>query len=64
MGLIIRTKKQIAADAAAREAEARRTEARAFLASTDWMVVRLAETGTPIPADIASRRAQARKDAS
>ena len=63
MGLEVRTAKQIAADAKAREDEARRTEARAFLASTDWMVVRLAETGTPIPAEIAEKRAQARIDA-
>lgn len=63
MGLIIRTAEQIAAEAQAREAEIRRNEARAFLASTDWMVVRFAETGTPVPADVAARRVQARKDA-
>ncbi len=35
-------------------------EARAYLASTDWYVVRLQETGTPIPADISAARQAAR----
>ena len=37
-------------------------EARAYLASTDWYVVRKAETGTEIPADILEKR-QAARDA-
>ena len=37
-------------------------EARAYLASTDWYVVRKAETGTEIPADILAKR-QAARDA-
>ena len=35
-------------------------EARAYLASTDWYVVRKAETGTEIPADILAKRQTAR----
>lgn len=34
----------------------------AYLASTDWYVVRFAETGVPVPADILSAR-QAARDA-
>lgn len=37
-------------------------ENRAYLASTDWYVVRFAETGTPIPDDILATR-QAARDA-
>ncbi len=33
---------------------------RAYLAETDWYVVRFAETGTPIPDDIRARREAAR----
>ena len=35
-------------------------EARVYLASTDWYVVRFAETGTPIPQDILDARQAAR----
>ena len=35
-------------------------EARAYLASTDWYVVRKAETGTEIPADVLAARQTAR----
>lgn len=35
-------------------------EARAYLNSTDWYVVRFAETGTPIPQDILDARQAAR----
>lgn len=38
--------------------------ARQYLADTDWYVTRYAETGTAIPEDIATARAQARIDAS
>lgn len=38
--------------------------ARAYLAETDWYVTRAAETGTPIPDDIAAARAEARATAS
>lgn len=37
-------------------------EARAYLAETDWMVTRFAETGTPIPDDVKAKR-QAARDA-
>jgi hypothetical protein len=45
--------------AAEAEAEARR-EAAAYLAQTDWMVVRYAETGQPMPAQVTAQRARAR----
>lgn len=35
-------------------------ENRAYLASTDWYVVRMAETGIPVPDDILEARAAAR----
>ncbi len=38
-----------------------RDEARAFLAATDWLIVRRAETGTEVPPDILQGRAQARR---
>lgn len=36
------------------------TEARTYLASTDWYVIRWQENGTPIPEDIATTRTEAR----
>lgn len=36
-------------------------EARAYLASTDWYVVRLSETGVSIPAEISAARQSARE---
>lgn len=36
------------------------TQARAYLASTDWYVIRLQENGTPIPQDILDARQAAR----
>jgi hypothetical protein len=33
---------------------------RAYLTSTDWYVVRLTETGVPVPADILLKRQEAR----
>jgi hypothetical protein len=38
--------------------------AKKYLSETDWYVTRRSETGTPIPEDILSNRAQARIDAS
>lgn len=35
-------------------------EARAYLAETDWYVIRLQETGEPVPDDILSERAAVR----
>lgn len=37
------------------------TAAKAYLASTDWYVVRFAETGVEIPADISASRQAARE---
>ena len=42
------------------EQERINAEARAYLASTDWYVVRQAESGAPIPTDILYKRAEAR----
>lgn len=36
-------------------------KARAYLTSTDWYVVRAAETGTPVPTDILTSRQAARE---
>lgn len=36
------------------------SESRAYLASTDWYAVRLAENGTAIPADVLEKREAAR----
>ena len=57
---IVLTPEQIA------EAEAMiaRRQARQYLAETDWYATRYAETGKAIPDDIATKRAQARIDAS
>lgn len=41
-------------------AEQVKAEAQAYLASTDWYVTRFTETGTPIPEDVLSKRAEAR----
>ena len=38
--------------------------ARRFLAETDWVVIRAAETGKPMPEDVAAQREAARKVAS
>lgn len=37
------------------------TEARAYLSSTDWYVIRMQETGAEIPADVVQARADARE---
>jgi len=37
-----------------------KAEALAYLASTDWYVVRFAETGAPIPGEVTEKRAAAR----
>lgn len=37
-----------------------KAEARAYLASTDWFVVRFAETQVPVPAEVLEKRAAAR----
>ena len=45
--------------AAAQQAKTN-AEARAYLASTDWYVIRFQETGTAIPTDILAARQAAR----
>ena len=50
-------------DTAEGEAVRKRAEAKAFLDSTDWYIVRKAETGEEVPADILKQRGQARIDA-
>jgi len=37
-----------------------KAEAQAYLNATDWYVVRMAETGVPVPADVTAKRAAAR----
>ena len=49
----------VAADATQAAQEAL-SEATSYLASTDWYVVRLAETGVNVPEDVAAKRAQSR----
>lgn len=56
----------VTAEDKARQAEeaqraADNTEARAYLASTDWYVIRLQETGQPVPEDVLASRAAARE---
>lgn len=46
------------------ELNQKRLNAKKYLAETDWYITRQAETGTPIPEEILSKRAQARIDAS
>ena len=60
MKLIIKTPAELGAARAASEAQTARAEALAYLARTDWMVIRANETGTPVPEDIAFARADAR----
>lgn len=48
------------AEAARVALETRQTEARAYLAETDWYVTRLAETGAAIPEEISAERHAAR----
>jgi hypothetical protein len=61
MKLTIKTAEQIEAERAAAARAQVEAEARAYLAETDWMVIRAAETGKPVPEDVAEARAAARK---
>lgn len=45
---------------AADEQEVTNGQSREYLASTDWMATREAETGTAMPADVKAKRAEAR----
>lgn len=49
-----------AIDAAQRDRDNAKVEALSHLQATDWMVVRSVETGTPLPANVAKSRRQAR----
>jgi len=49
------------AQAERQQQEAINTEARAYLASTDWYVIRFQETAEPIPPDILIERQAARE---
>ena len=51
---------KIDAEATKKAQEAINTEALAYLASTDWYVIRLQETGVAVPQDILDARASAR----
>ena len=49
---------------AAQESASNKMAALVYLTATDWYVHRKAETGTAIPSDVLTKRAQARIDAS
>lgn len=57
MKMTIRTAKDLAAETFAHE----QGKASAYLSQTDWMILRQAETGVPVPADVLEARAQARR---
>lgn len=61
MKLIIKTAADLDAERAAQAREVARVEALAYLARTDWLVVRQAETGAPVPEAIMQARAEARR---
>ena len=61
MKMTIKTPADLEAETREREAEAAKVEARAYLAATDWMVARMAETGKAVPKDVAEARAAARR---
>ena len=52
-----------AAKLLALEEAKQREAAKSYLDSTDWFVTRLAETGKPVPDDVAAKREAARKSA-
>lgn len=56
----IKTAEQKAEEQAKAEQEELNREARAYLASTDWYVVRQQETGQPVPSDVQAMRSAAR----
>lgn len=60
----VKTAEIKAAEAAQAEQEAVNTAARAYLASTDWYLVRELETGVPTPQEIKDARQQARLEVS
>ena len=60
MKLTIKTAADMAAEARAQKLAQQHAQARAYLDSTDWLILRLAETGTPIPPDVTEARTKAR----
>ena len=60
MNLIVKTPADLEAERAQSSRDADRARASACLAETDWMVVRQAETGKPVPPHILHARAEAR----
>jgi hypothetical protein len=58
---VIKTAKDLADEREAAALAAEKAKAQAYLASTDWYVVRHAETGKAIPADVMDARAKARE---
>lgn len=60
MKLIVRTAEDLLADVAATARRRAADEARRYLAETDWMVIRAAETDVPMPEDVVKARALAR----
>ena len=61
MQLVIRTAAELEAEARSRDTARARAEAQAYLASTDWLVTRFSETGTPIPEEARERCKAARQ---
>jgi len=61
MKLHIRTAEDLEAARLAQAHENASAEARAYLARTDWLVVRQAETGVPVPEAVLQARAEARR---
>jgi hypothetical protein len=61
MKLTIKTAADLAAEVRQAELDAAAASARDYLADTDWLVVRAAETGKPVPEDVAKSRAKARE---
>ena len=59
--LNIKAPAELEAEAQAETAKRARAEALAYLASTDWFVIRLVETGKAVPDDVAAKREAARK---
>jgi hypothetical protein len=60
MKLRIKTPADLETARIAVQRDAMREDARAFLAATDWLIVRRAETGTEVPPNIVQARAKAR----
>lgn len=60
MRLLIKTPADLQAEHERAERVAARNAARDYLAATDWMVVRQAETGAPVPEEVLQRRRGAR----